>query len=108
MNLTRAILEGLQEVELEITPEFQKEWPEPHVDNVKTVGKAPSGQSRHLVVLGWPNGAKVTALEVGDVEHGAELNVWAPLSTVKPGDWAHAIESIQKGITYTGGIYVYV
>lgn len=108
--MTRAIIEGIHEVELEVTPEFQKGWPKPEVYQRTQVGTDEKGHARYRVVYRWPNAAIATGLEIYKFEghDGYELNVWAPGSTIKSGDWAAAMGSIRKNRDYPGGIFVYV
>ena len=105
MNMARAILEGIHEVELQLTPEFQKKWPAPEEFDRISVGPGPSGNLRFRIVYRWPNGTVVSGLEVKGLD---EFNAWAPECIVKPGGWAPAMRSISATGNYPGGVFVYV
>ena len=51
------------------------------------------GDASWALLFKWPNGRTAQALELHPSQ-GAEVNIWAPLSTIKPGEWAKAIKSI--------------
>ena len=107
MNMTRAIIEGIHEVELEISPEFRKEWETPQFLHRTEVSEGPKGHERYHGMMVWPNGSWVVALEIKNQpgpKHW-ELNVWSPKANIKPGDWTQAMLSIAALGKY-GRIYV--
>lgn len=109
MTLTEKIIKGLTEVKFEINPEMQQhqEWPAPEITDSHEFTMS-DGNTGWAMTLTWPSGVTAEALEV-HTSQGGELNIWAPLSTIKPGDWAKAMTSIKnEGEWNFNNYYVYI
>lgn len=108
MNITRAILEGIHEVELQVTPEFQAGWPAPVPVKLVPLDPTEGGVDRHRLWMSWPgkNATVDTVVEVpGEIDR--HMNVWAPLSQIPAGSWSAAMQSVKNTGKYSR-IYVYV